>query len=148
MESFTNKTQHTAPNFIVIETFEREVISVAFCNTVEESIGHANEALKEHITMIGYECEIEGIDIENLQDDEVYFDEFAFASKKNMNAWCNLKDNWDATIIQLPQTRLGRCADCASLVETDTCPYFCDEYQKPCEDVEHCAEWEPDIQLG
>ena len=41
-------------------------------------------------------------------------------------------------------TRKERCQDCISLVETPKCEYFCDELQKPCEDVAECPEWDRD----
>lgn len=39
--------------------------------------------------------------------------------------------------------RLERCQDCTCLVESDdeNNPYFCDEYEKFCGEIERCGEW-------
>lgn len=36
---------------------------------------------------------------------------------------------------------MKRCRDCAALVKTPDCPYFCDEAQAPCPEVKNCGEW-------
>ena len=41
-------------------------------------------------------------------------------------------------------TRKERCSDCAALVSVPGCEYFCDELEKPCEEVEDCPEWGTD----
>lgn len=35
-----------------------------------------------------------------------------------------------------------KCADCFCLVEGEHGEWFCDEHEKPCEEVETCCEWE------
>lgn len=32
----------------------------------------------------------------------------------------------------------ARCTDCAYLIEIENCKYFCDDKQKPCNEVKKC----------
>lgn len=41
-------------------------------------------------------------------------------------------------------TRKERCLDCPCLASKPECDYYCDEYDKPCEEIEICGEWEKD----
>ncbi len=41
-------------------------------------------------------------------------------------------------------TKQERCRDCAALVSVPGCEYFCDELEKPCDEIENCPEWSHD----
>lgn len=79
---------------IVIETCERDIQSVTKCNSIEDAIDTANALLESHADNIDY--------VEELENKEGEGYDWQFASKDNLNAWCNIRNyNWDAHIVEL-----------------------------------------------
>ena len=78
---------------IVIEMYERDVVGITECDSIEEAINMANELLEWHMEAIDYTQEFEDREYEDY--------EWGFATKDCLNAWCNLgNDNWDAHIVE------------------------------------------------
>lgn len=114
MEEFNNKEsgQETASpltkRWLVAEVKERDLISVALCNTEKVAVDKANELLEAHICEIGYGDRLTEIkeDMEENQDADACNGEFQFARVGRTMAWCSLKCDWDAFIIviQTPES--------------------------------------------
>lgn len=78
---------------IVIETIERDIIQVIDVASVEEGIRKANELLEAHVASIDR--------LDDFEDREDEGEEWDFASKDSLNAWCNWRnDNWDAHVVE------------------------------------------------
>lgn len=45
------------------------------------------------------------------------------------------------------EKRIDRCKDCVCLMEMPASKYFCDQYQKQCDDVIECGEYEKCMSL-
>ena len=80
--------------YLVIEVCEREISSIAACDTGEEAIATANDMLKRHMEEIGCSKEYES--------NEDKYDEWEPAATDNRGAWCNYHQKWDAFITQFP----------------------------------------------
>ncbi len=102
---YTNGTTKELPKFLVMETWDREVLDVGFFDALEDAILFANTALQDHLGCIGeYNHEFESFaDIEAALGDEIMFIHVDESGKPDsFNAWCNLHDeHWDAFIVPL-----------------------------------------------
>lgn len=77
---------------VVVEIWDREVVSTTECDTMEEAVEAANELLENHVKTIHH--------LEEFKDGEGKGSEWELATGSNQNAWCNWRGNWDAHIIE------------------------------------------------
>ena len=84
--------------FFVLEITEREISSLTPCSSIDEGIKIANDMLK---SLIG---DIYELDLCTLQEDGGEDNDYGFANRSSLCAWCNLRHtNWDAHICELPE---------------------------------------------
>ena len=96
----------TSYPYVVIETFEREVHSIHFCTGKANAIKKANEILVTRILEVGCDGTTDK-EINREISRLTHMWEAQKASTKNLNAWCNLKGNWDAHIIPVKSTTVS-----------------------------------------
>lgn len=83
------------PKYVVVKVYDRSQEGSLVCDTLDAAVAAGNEFLLKHLKDIGYE-----VTLEDVEESVIKFD-CGLATAENLNAWCNIRGDWDAYIVPL-----------------------------------------------